>query len=423
MRQRARRQMLEAMTQPSSSSSTHYDVIVVGLGALGAATLYQLSQRGARVLGIDQFAPPHDQGSSHGDSRITRLAVGEGDEYVPFVQRSHVIWRELEARTGTPLMTTTGGLVLAPRDRVAEHHGKSDFVRRTIACAERFGIAHEVLDAAGIRARFPQFHLQGDEIGYHERDAGFVRPEAAIGAQLAVARASGAQTRTGERVQSVEPVGNGDTVRVRTNSASFTADRVVIAAGAWLPEFLGRQARADWQANFSVHRQVMHWFDTGSAAADFSPGRFPIFIWMFGDGQEDYMYGFPSSDPAQPALKVATEQYVAATTPDTIDRTVSPEETAAMYRDRVAGRFPQIDGRALKARACMYTVTPDRRFVIDALDGLPQVLIASACSGHGFKHSAGLGEAIAEQVLGRTSTHGLDLRPFARQRLLEKETA
>lgn len=401
--------------------STHYDVIVVGLGALGAATLYQLSQRGARVLGIDQFAPPHDLGSSHGDSRITRLAVGEGDEYVPFVQRSHAIWRELEARTGKPLMTTTGGLVLAPQGRVAEHHGKPDFVRRTIACAAHFGIAHEVLDAAGIRARFPQFNLQGDEIGYHERDAGFVRPEDAIGAQLAVARASGAQTRTGERVQAVEPVGNGDTVRVRTDTASFTADRVVVSAGAWLPEFLGKQARADWQADFAVHRQVMHWFDTGAAAADFAPGRFPIFIWMFGDGQEDYMYGFPSSDPAQPALKVATEQYVDATTPDTIERTVSPDESAAMYRDRVAGRFPQIGGRALKARACMYTVTPDRRFVIDALDGLPNVLIASACSGHGFKHSAGLGDAIADHVLGRQSA--LDLSPFARRRLLEKSAA
>ena len=397
---------------------SHFDVIVVGLGAMGAAALYQLSQRGVRVLGIDQFAPPHDQGSSHGDSRITRLAVGEGDEYVPLVQRSHAIWRELEARTGTPLMTTTGGLILAPRDRVAEHHGKADFVRRTIACAERFGIAHEVLDAAGIQARFPQFHLQGDEIGYHERDAGFVRPEAAIGAQLAVARASGAQTRTGERVQALEPIGNGDTVRVRTDTATFTADRVVVAAGAWLPEFLGRQARADWQADFSVHRQVMHWFDPGSAAPDFAPGRFPVFIWMFGDDAEDYMYGFPSSDPAQPALKVATEQYVDATTPDTIERTVSPEETAAMYRKRVAGRFAQIDGRALKARACMYTVTPDRRFVIDALDGLQHVLIVSACSGHGFKHSAGLGEAIADKVLGRASSH--DLRPFARQRLLEK---
>lgn len=406
--------------------SSHYDVIVVGLGALGAATLYQLSQRGARVLGIDQFAPPHDLGSSHGDSRITRLAVGEGEEYVPFVQRSHAIWRELEARTGKPLMTTTGGLILAPAGRVAAHHGKPDFVRRTIACAQRFGIAHEVLDAAGIRQRFPQFRLQGDEIGYFEHEAGFVRPEDAIGAQLAVARASGAQTRTGERVRAVEPVGNGNgnTVRVRTDSASFTAERVVVAAGAWLPEFLGAQARADWQAwqgHFAVHRQVMHWFDTGSAAADFAPGRFPIFIWMFGDGQEDYMYGFPSSDPAQPALKVATEQYVRATTPDTLERTVSPEESAAMYRERVAGRFAQIDGRVLKARACMYTVTPDRRFVIDALDGLPHVLVASACSGHGFKHSAGLGDAIADRVLGRPST--LDLSPFARARLLEKAPA
>ncbi|MFM9923601.1 N-methyl-L-tryptophan oxidase [Variovorax sp. H27-G14] len=400
------------------TSSNHFDVIVVGLGALGAATLYQLSQRGARVLGIDQFAPPHDLGSSHGDSRITRLAIGEGNEYAPFVQRSHAIWRELEARTGKPLMTTTGGLVLGPRDGAAAHHGKTDFVRGTIACAERFGIAHEVLDAAGIHQRFPQFRLQGDEIGYHERDAGFVRPEDAIGAQLAVARATGAQTRTGERVRAVEPVGNGDTVRVHTDTASFTADQVVVAAGAWLPEFLGQQARSDWQAHFSVHRQVMHWFDTGSAAADFAPERFPIFIWLYGDGEEDYMYGFPSSDPTQPALKVATEQYTHATTPDTLERTVSPEESAAMYRERVAGRFPQIGGRVLKARACMYTVTPDNRFVIDSLDGLPNVLIASACSGHGFKHSAGLGDAIADHVLGRKSA--LDLSPFARRRLLEK---
>ena len=139
------------------------------------------------------------------------------------------------------------------------------------------------------------------------------------------------------------------------------------------------------------------------------------------DGPEDYMYGFPASDPAQPALKVATEQYVDATTPDTIDRSVSAEESASMYRERVAGRFPQIDGRAVKARACMYTVTPDRRFVIDALDGMPNLLVVSACSGHGFKHSAGLGDAIADHVLGLATT--LDLSPFARGRLLEKTAA
>jgi sarcosine oxidase len=391
----------------TSSAADHFEVIVIGLGAIGAATLYQLSQRGARVLGIDQFTPPHDQGSSHGESRITRLAIGEGDAYVPLVRRSHTIWRELEARTGRAIFEQTGGLILAPRDRIAAHHGKPDFVRRTIECAERFGIRHEVLDADGIRARFPQFALQGDELGYFEPEAGFVRPEQAIGAQLEVARAQGAALHTGERVLHLESLDGGATTVVHTDVALYTADRVVVAAGPWLPDFLGRQGRSDWQANFGVYRQVMYWFDTGPAAGDFAPGRLPVFIWMFGDAQEDYMYGFPSSDLARPSLKVATEQYVDTTSPAAVRRTVDADEAAHMYASRVAGRFPQIDGRLREARACMYTVTPDRHFVIDALDGAPGVLVASACSGHGFKHSAGLGEAIAEQVLGRETQHDL----------------
>ena len=365
-------------------TTSHYDAIVVGLGALGAATLYQLAQRGARVLGIDQHTPPHDLGSSHGESRITRLAVGEGDAFVPLVQRSHRIWRELEARTGRQLFSQTGGLILAPRDGLAAHHGKPHFLRRTIDCAERFGIAHALLDAPAIRARFPQFALQGDELGYFEPEAGFVRPEEAIAAQLEAAVASGAVVRKGERVLAVEPLSNGDTVAVQTEAGRFTADQVVVAAGPWLPAFLGRQARADWQAGFGVSRPVMYWFDPGAAAADFAPGRFPIFIWMFGDAQEDYMYGFPGADAARPVLKVATEQYAQTTTPDTLERAVSAAEIEAMYRSRVEGRFPQIGGRAVKARACMYTVTPDRNFVVDALDGAPNVLIASACSGQGF---------------------------------------
>ncbi len=381
------------------TASSHHDVIVLGLGALGAATLYQLAHRGTRVLGIDQFAPPHDQGSSHGDSRITRLAIGEGDEYVHFVQRSHAIWRTLEARSGRALYTASGGLILAPAGRIAAHHGKPDFVRRTIACAERFGIAHEVLDANAIRARWPQFALQGDELGYYEPEAGFVRPEEAIAAQLDAARADGAQVHTGETLLDLEPLGDG--VRVRTDRARYTAGKVVLALGAWLPGFLGRHAQARWQSHFSVYRQVMYWFDTGPRAApDFAPGRFPVFIWMFGDEQEDYMYGFPATDAAQPALKVATEQYLATTTPQTLARAVGADEIEAMYRQRVAARFPAIDGRGARARACMYTVTPDSRFVIDRLDGAPNVLLASACSGHGFKHSAGLGEAIALHLRG-----------------------
>lgn len=401
----------------------HFDAIVIGLGAIGAATFYQLAQRGTKVLGIDQFNPPHDQGSSHGESRITRLAIGEGDEYVPLVHRSHQVWRELEARTGRSIFENTGGLIMAPRDRIAAHHGKSDFVRRTIACAERHGIRHEVLDAAGIHQRYPQFNLQGDELGYLEKDAGFVRPEQAIAAQIESAVALGGTLHTHEQVLALHPVGNGDTIEVHTAQDRYTTNQVVVATGPWLPGFLGQQARSDWSAvwgpNFGVYRQVMHWFDTGTQAAQFAPGTLPIFIWMFGDDQEDYMYGFPSSDPAQPALKVASEQYFATTSPDHLDRTVSAKESAAMFSEKVAHRFPDLSGQVLQAKACMYTVTPDRHFVIDSLPGTPNVLVASTCSGHGFKHSAGIGDAIAERVLGLPTAY--DLQAFRITRLLGKE--
>ena len=394
--------------------STHYDAIVVGLGAVGAATLCQLARRGARVLGIDRFAPPHEHGSSHGESRITRLAIGEGEAYVPLVRRSHAIWRELEAATGRSILTQTGGLVLAPRDGAADHHGKPDFVRRTIASAQRFGIVHEVLDANGIRARFPQFHLQGNEIGYYEPEAGFVRPEQAIAAQLDVARALGAQVHAGDPVLALDGGAEGESVTVRTASATHTARQVVVAAGPWLPQFLPQAARDAWHGEFEVYRQVMYWFDAGNAARDFAPGRMPIFIWMYGDAEEDYMYGFPSADAGRPALKVASEQYARTTSPAALVREVDAAEVEAMYRSRVAGRFPAIGGRAVDARACMYTVTRDRHFVVDRLPDAPQVLVASACSGHGFKHSAGLGEAIAQRVLGQASD--FDLRAFAHRR-------
>ncbi|RYZ02168.1 MAG: N-methyl-L-tryptophan oxidase, partial [Comamonadaceae bacterium] len=276
-----------------------FDAIVIGLGALGAATFHQLALRGASVLGIDQFTPPHTLGSSHGESRITRLAVGEGDAYVPLVTRSHALWRALEAETGQSIMTTTGGLIMAPRDRLAAHHGKDDFVRRTIAAAVRHGIAHEVLDAPAIADRWPQFRLQGDELAYFEPAAGFVRPEAAIAAQLARGQAHGGIARLDEEVLSLQADAGGNGVVVTTTRGRYTAARAVVAAGPWLPRFLQAQARDDWARPLRVYRQVMHWFDAGDAAAAFAPGRLPIFIWMFGDAEDDYMYGFPSSDPAR----------------------------------------------------------------------------------------------------------------------------
>ena len=248
------------------SAATAVDVVVVGLGAMGSATLFQLARRGARVLGIDRWAPPHEHGSSHGESRITRQAVGEGDEYVPFVVRAHDIWRELEAETGESLLAPVGGLVLGRERQSAWHHGQPDFVGRTIAVARRHGIPHEVLAPAEVEARFPQFRLAGDEVGYWEPGAGFLRPERCVAVQLDRARALGAVIRTGETVVRVVP--SAQDVRVETDRASYAAGRAVLTAGAWMPELLpGPVAKL-----LAVHRQVLYWFAPRDPAP-FAPGR------------------------------------------------------------------------------------------------------------------------------------------------------
>lgn len=380
----------------------HYDAIVVGLGAVGAATLYQLARRGARVLGLDQFAPPHSLGSSHGQTRITRLAVGEGEQYVPLVRRSHEIWAELEAATGQSIYTRTHGLVLGPLDAAAPRAGKpDDFVRRTIAIAQRHGIEHEVLGAGDLRRRYPQFKLHGNEFAYWERDAGFVRPEAAIGAQLQVARAHGAAVQMYEALLALDT--QGESILLTTTQGCYRADQVVLSAGAWLPALVqagGALASAPLAGQLSVYRQVMFWFDVGADTGAFGPERFPVFIWALGDEDGSAFYGFPAVGPGTPALKMATAQYQTTTTPQVVNRTVAPAEIDEMLSRYLQPRINAGQARCTEAHACLYTVTPDHGFVIDRLVGWPGVHVASPCSGHGFKHSAAIGEALALRVLG-----------------------
>jgi sarcosine oxidase len=377
------------------------DVVVIGLGAMGSATLYRLAQRGLRVIGIDRHHPPHDQGSSHGESRITRLAVGEGADYVPLVRRSHALWREMEAETGKQLMLQTGGLLLAPREGAALHHGQDDFVRRTIDIARRFDIAHEVLDAAAIEARFPQFVMRGDEIGYYEPEAGMLFPENCIAAQLELARRAGATILTGETVLGVEDHAGG--VTVTTDRGRYAAGEAVLSPGAWLQGLAGDTPAPRPR----VYRQSLHWFAPDDPAA-FAPGRFPIFIWMHGNRETDYLYGFPML-PGSTGVKLASEQYVAETTPDTVHRVVTEAESAAVFAEQVAGRIRGVTPRPTRTGVCLYTVTPDAGFIVDHLPGRQHVRVVSACSGHGFKHSAAMGEAVAAAVLGEA--HGL--APFA----------
>ncbi len=382
------------------------DVAVIGLGAMGAATLYQLARRGIRAVGIDRYHPPHDLGSSHGETRITRCAVGEGEELVPLVLRSHAIWRELEAETGEALLDACGFLMMAPQGVRSGHHGKQDFLQRTVAAAARHDIPHEQLDTAALAKRFPAFKLRQEE-GYFEPGGGYVRPERCIAAQLSRAGTLGATIMTGRTVLRVQPKGLG--VRIDMEGESLTADRVVVAAGAWAADLLGPA----FTAILVPRRQTLHWFPTADETP-FTPGSCPSYIWMYGTGPEDYFYGFPAQ-PGSGVVKVASEQYVDATHPDTAARTVSPEERATMFATHVADRLRGLSPEPGRSAACLYTVTPDSRFVIDRHPDSERIIAVSPCSGHGFKHSAAIGEAVAELVYNGRST--VDLEPFRLSRL------
>jgi sarcosine oxidase len=372
------------------------DVIVIGLGAMGAAALHQLARRGARVIGIDRFAPPHDSGSSHGETRITRQAIGEGEIYVPLVLRSHEIWRELEAETGEQLLLECGFVAIDSSGGQAVMHGKNGFAERTERAAERFGIAHEVLSPDELMHRFPGFTLRGDERVYYEPGGGLVYPERCIAAQLKRATALGARLQLNEAVQAIVPVSGG--VRVTTSRGAYDAGHVVVAAGGWTPALIGSPLR-----RLQLLRQVLHWF-VPDRPDHYEAGRFPTFIWAHGVAPEDSFYGFPIAPGATPGVKLATEQFSTEMgAPHDLDRTVTAAEVEAMHVDHADGRLVGLSRSALRSAACFYTNAPDGDFAIDHRPDSDRILVVSACSGHGFKHSAGIGEHVARVLDGEDS--------------------
>lgn len=385
-----------------------HDAIIIGLGAMGSATAWQLAKRGARVLGLDRFAPPHAMGSSHGDTRITRVAIGEGDHLTPLARRSHEIWREIEGTLGVDLLTQNGGLVTSSSGRTSFTHVEG-FFRNTVTAAERHRIPHELLDARAIRERFPPFRVRDNEFGYFEPGAGFLRVEACIAAELEMARQAGAEVRTDERVLGFkEQVGGVD---VETDRGRYFADRVVISAGAWLPALLEPQlARL-----FRIYRQVLYWFEIDGAIEPYEPARFPVFIRELPDEAQG-IYGFPAIDGNRGGLKIASETYADETAADVVARDVRRDEIAEMYARHVAPYLTGIGPRCVKTAVCLYTVTPDFGFVIDWLPGSERILVCSACSGHGFKHSAAMGEILADLAMGRARR--FDVTPFRFERFL-----
>ncbi|MDC7817967.1 N-methyl-L-tryptophan oxidase [Pseudomonas sp. BLCC-B112] len=384
-----------------------FDVVVVGLGAMGAATLYQLAKRGVKVAGIDRFAPPHDQGSSHGDTRITRQAVGEGAAYVPLAIRSQQIWRELETELDVPLFEQCGVLVMTASTDPQRPADALDFTDNSIDLARRYGIEHEVLDAADIRQRFPQFAPLADSArGYFEPGGGFVRPERCIDAQLTRARQLGATLISGQTVLELKPGAEG--VEIISTGSPIKARQVIVSAGMWSAQLLG----APFDTLLQVCRQQLYWFRLDEP--QHYPARSPSFI-LHSAGDVDACYGFPPI-PGEGSVKIATEQYRVSSQPDSLDRQPSLADAQRLFHELVAPHIAGLAPELVKASVCAYTVTPDSGFIIDRHPHLAHVTVVSACSGHGFKHSAAIGEALAQWHVDGHSE--IDLGSFSLQRFL-----
>src|ERR1051325_3013691 len=384
---------------------SRFDTIVIGLGAMGSAALYQLAKAGQRVLGIDRFMPPHRLGSSHGETRITRLACGEGPEYTQFARRSHKIWRELEAQTGKSLLVQNGFLAISGEGPGAANHENPDFLGTTIKAAERAGIAHELLTHAEIRKRYPAFNVIDGDRAYFEPEAGYVHPEDCIAAQLQQASALGAEIRANEIVTGFTTTGS---VSATTDRGTYTAEKITISAGAWLPTLLPKHAQ-----DFIVRRQVLYWFKLKPDVqlGSYRPENFPVYIWQLPARQA--IYGFPWTGEGAPTIKIATEQYDTSTSAQALDRTVSERETRAMYEEYVAPYFPGASPDCDRSSVCMYTCVDGARFIIDELPDDPRIIVASPCSGHGFKHSAAIGEALADLAInGKQAATKFDLSNF-----------
>ena len=347
----------------------------------------------ARVIGIDKYAPGHDRGSSHGATRIIRLGYFEHPSYVPLLRAAYPLWRDLAAKSGLPLVNITGIVEIGAPD--------SELIAGTLRSSLMHGLAHEVLDHAALMQRFPAFRVPAGYVGVFQPDGGFLRAEQAIQAQLALAREAGAQLRIGEEVVAVEPRGAG--VRVVTRNGVLDAGCAIVAAGPWVKSVL-----PGLPAPIRVTRQVLGWFEPRDRAL-FAPGRFPVFMLQNAEG---IFYGFP--DDGASGVKVAKHHHAdESVDPDRYEREVSAADEA-MIRAVLAAHLPDANGRRLAATTCLYTMTPDGDFILDRLPGHEAIIVASPCSGHGFKFAPVIGEILADLAVAGSTSHDISRFALAR---------
>lgn len=364
----------------------HYEVIVLGVGAMGSAALYQLARRRRRVLGLERFDIPHRYGSSHGETRIIRLAYYEDPAYVLLLRHAFELWRSIESRAGEPLLTRTGSVDAGPADSWV-------FDGSVRSCREH-DLPHEVLTSAELTARYPGYRLPRDTMALLQPDGGFLRPERCIVAYAAAAMADGAELHGREQVLDWQPAGDG--VRVRTDKDTYTADRLVVTAGAWNRRLLPLLERLA-----VPERQVLAWLHPHRPAL-FAPETFPVFNLLVDEGR---FYGFPVA--GVPGFKIGKYHHLQERgEPDA----PGAEPTAAderLLRDFAARHFPDGAGPTMGLATCWFTNSPDNHFVIDVHPEHPQVCFASACSGHGFKFASVLGAVLADLAEHGSTRHAV----------------
>jgi sarcosine oxidase len=384
----------------SQTTTRHFDVIVIGIGAMGSATAYYLARRGVRVLGLERFDIPHTMGSSHGETRIIRLAYYEDPSYVMLLHRAYELWHNLEGRAGEKLLWTTGSVDAGPADSWV-------FKGSLRSCLE-LDLPHEVLTAAEMHERWPGYGLPRDTLGVFQPDGGFLLPERCIVSYVTSAQAEGAEIHGRETVLGWEPVGDG--VRVVTDHGRYEADRLVVTGGAWnakLLPFLRELAVPE--------RQVLAWLQP-ERPEHFSPERFPVFNLIVEEGR---FYGFPVF--GVPGFKFGKyHHFEEVADPDYLEREPRLEDEQVL-RDFAARHFPTGYGPTMGLRVCLFTNSPDNHFIIDAHPDWPQVSFASACSGHGFKFGSVIGEILADLAERGATRHNIEF--FRLDRLLGERRA
>jgi len=365
-----------------------FDVIVVGVGGMGSAAIAHLASRGLRVLGIEQFDIGHARGSSHGITRIIRLAYFEHPSYVPLLRRAYELWRDLEAGRDEPLLHITGGLDVGwPGSEVFEGALRSCLLH---------DLPHEVLDARELTRRFPAWHPAPNVQAVFQPEAGFLTPERCIEAHVAHALQRGATVHTNERVLAIEP--HAGRVVIRTDRGEYEAGQVVVSGGPWMGDLAPTLAPL-----LVPERQVLGWFDI-TESSPFAPNAFPVFIL---DADEGRYYGFP--EYGVPGFKIGKYHHRYETVhPDTMDRTCHPDDERVL-RDAVSRYFPAANGTVSASAACLFTNTPDEHFIIDRAPEAPEVLLVSPCSGHGFKFASVIGEIVADLVETGATSQDIDL--------------